>query len=411
MTARGRAVVVMGPAGAGKTTVGRALARRLGFTFVEGDDFHSKAAVRKMASGIPLTDADRAPWLKSLNALLKTRTARGENVVLACSALKERYRKTLAGGMGKRVVFAFLDAGRGVLSERLAKRTGHFFEGSLLQSQLDALEKPRGAITVDAKKPVNTIVDAIERSLPRKAYSPSKKSSSSGLSRDRRPRAAGAGGWIDVSVPLRTGMVHWPGDPGATVEKVQDLDRGDPATLSFLSMGAHTGTHMDAPSHFVRGAPTLDSFAADAGIGPARVVEIRGGRAITLDAVRRLRPEAGERLLFKTSNSVRCWTGDAFVKDFVHLSSPAAKELAARGVRLVGIDYLSVGAFEGDGRETHEALLSAGVWIVEGLDLSRVAAGPVDLVCLPIRLAGADGAPARAFVRPRRMRRPSRRSA
>jgi len=390
----------MGPAGSGKTTVGRALAQALGWTFVEGDDFHSKAAVRKMASGFPLDDADRAPWLKRLNALLKARTSRGENVVLACSALKERYRKTLAGGMEKRIDFAFLDAGRSVLSERLASRTGHFFEGSLLQSQLEALEVPRRAITVDAKKPVEAIVDDIARRLTRKPLLPSQKISSS-KPRISPLRAPNEHAWIDVSVPLRTGMVHWPGDPGATVEKVQDLERGDPATLSFLTMGAHTGTHMDAPSHFVKGAATLDSFAADAGIGPARVVEIRDRRAITLDAVRRLEVARGERLLFKTANSGRCWKEDAFVPDFVHLSAPAARHLAARGVRLVGIDYLSVGAFKGDGRETHEALLGAGVWIVEGLDLSRVAPGPVDLVCLPIRLAGADGAPARAFVRAR----------
>ena len=368
----------MGPAGSGKTTVGRAVAKELGWAFVEGDDFHTKAARRKMASGIPLDDADRAPWLERLNGELKRRTRRGENLVLACSALKERYRKALARGLGKRIEFAYLDAGRSTLRERLAKRKGHFFEGSLLNSQLEALEKPRSAIKVDAKKPVSTIVSAIVGRL-----------------------TAGAGGWIDVSVPLRTGMVHWPGDPGATVEKVQDLERGDPATLSFLSMGAHTGTHMDAPSHFVKGAPTLDSFAAEAGIGPARVVAIRNGRAITLEAVRRLRVKAGERLLFKTANSGRCWKGDAFVKDFVHLSAPAARHLAERGVRLVGIDYLSVGAFRGDGRQTHEALLGAGVWIVEGLDLSRVPAGSVDFVCLPIRLAGADGAPARAFVRAR----------
>jgi len=376
----------MGPAGSGKTTVGRALAKRLGWSFVEGDDFHSKAAVRRMTSGIPLTDADRAPWLARLNRETRRRTAAGENVVLACSALKDRYRKTLARGLGERIDFAFLDAGRSTLRERLASRKGHFFGGSLLNSQLEALEKPRRAIKVDARRPVDAIVESIANRLMRQPL----------------PWALDEQAWIDVSVPLRAGMVHWPGDPGATVEKMRDLERGDPATLSFLSMGAHTGTHMDAPSHYVKGGPSLDSFAAEAGIGPARVVASRSRSAVSLEDVRRLRVRRGERLLFKTANSPRCWKDDRFVPDFVHLSAPAARYLAARRVRLVGIDYLSVGAFEGDGRETHEALLGAGVWILEGLDLTRVAAGPVDLVCLPIRLAGAEGAPARAFVRQRR---------
>jgi arylformamidase len=376
----GRAVVVMGPAGSGKTTVGKALARRLGWSFVEGDDFHTPSALRKMAAGIPLNDADRAPWLRRLNALLRTRTAHRESVVLACSALKERYRQALAGGLGERIDFAYLKAGRRTLGNRLAERKGHFFGRSLLQSQLEALEEPADALIVDAAKPVEEIVESLVRRL--------------------------SGGWIDVSVPLRTGMVHWPGDPGATVEKVLDLERGDPATLSFLSMGAHTGTHVDAPSHFVRGAPSLDSFVADAAIGPARVVAVKSAKAIGLEDVKKLRVKQGERLLFKTRNSAHCWKGDRFVPDFVHLSAPAARHLATSGVRLVGIDYLSVGAFKGDGRETHQALLGAGVWILEGLDLSGVEAGEVDLVCLPIRLAGADGAPARAFVRPRQAKAP-----
>ena len=388
----------MGPSASGKTTVGEALARRLRWTFVEGDDFHSRAARRKMASGVPLNDADRAPWLARLNRELKRRAARGENVVLACSALKERYRAALAKGLGKRPEFVYLRAGRRTLARRLATRKGHFFDGSLLPSQLAALEEPQDALIVDADRAVRTVVRDIARSLSPKPLLPSKKSLSSSFSSS----SVAVSEWVDVSVPLRTGMVHWPGDPGATVEKVHDLERGDPATLSFLSMGAHTGTHMDAPSHFVKGAPSLDSFTADAAIGPARVVASRKRSAIALEDMRRLRVRRGERLLFKTANSRRCWKDDTFVRDFVHLSAPAARYLAGRGVRLVGIDYLSIGAFEGDGRETHEALLGAGVWILEGLDLTRVAAGPVDLVCLPIRLAGADGAPARAFVRPRR---------
>ena len=108
----------------------------------------------------------------------------------------------------------------------------------------------------------------------------------------------------------------------------------------------------------------------------------------------------GERVLFKTHNSGRCWDTDSFVEDFVYLSAKAAQYLAERQVRLVGVDYLSVGGFRADGVETHQALLKAGIWVIEGLNLKRVRPGRVQLVCLPLKVAGGDGAPARALVRP-----------
>ena len=211
--------------------------------------------------------------------------------------------------------------------------------------------------------------------------------------------------WLDVSLPLRTGMVHWPGDPGIRVERVKELSRGDDCTLSAISMGAHSGTHMDAPSHFLRGAPNLDSLSLEATVGRARVLAIRNPEEITPEELRQHRIRRGERLLFKTRNSTRWRKSGAFVKDFVFISAAAARLLAERGVALVGIDYLSVGGFTRDGRETHEILLGAGIWVVEGLDLSRVRPGPVDFVCLPIRLAEGEGAPARAILRERRLRR------
>jgi arylformamidase len=214
--------------------------------------------------------------------------------------------------------------------------------------------------------------------------------------------------WLDVSVPLRTGMVHWPGDPGIRVERVKELSRGDDCTLSALSMGAHSGTHMDAPSHFLRGAPDLDSLSIEATVGRARVLAIRNPKEITAGELRQNRIRRGERLLFKTRNSARCWKSGAFVKDFVYISAAAARLLAEREAAFVGIDYLSVGGFYRDGRETHEILLRAGIWIVEGLDLSRVRPGPVDFVCLPIRIAEGEGAPARAILRERpRRKRPA----
>ena len=210
--------------------------------------------------------------------------------------------------------------------------------------------------------------------------------------------------WIDVSVPLRTGMVHWPDNPPVLVERTMDLAKGDDCTVSRLSMGAHTGTHMDAPSHFIAGGPSLDALPFDAVVGPARVIAIRSPRAVTVEELRRHAIRRGERVLFRTRNSARCWRTDAFVEDFVYVAAEAARYLAERRVRLVGVDYLSVGGFVRDGRETHDALLGAGVWIVEGLDLSRVRPGPVDFLCLPLRLAGSEGAPARAVVRERARR-------
>lgn len=205
--------------------------------------------------------------------------------------------------------------------------------------------------------------------------------------------------WIDISVPLRPGMVHWPGDPEVVIERVSDLARGDVATVSRIDMSAHTGTHVDAPAHFLPGGAGVDALPIDAVVGRARVIEIVGRAAITARELRRHRIRRGERLLFKTRNSKRCWRTDTFVKEFVHLRADAARYLAERRVRAVGVDYLSIGAFDGDGVETHRLLLAAGVWIIEGLDLSRIAPGRVDLICLPLRLAGGDGAPARAIVR------------
>ena len=210
--------------------------------------------------------------------------------------------------------------------------------------------------------------------------------------------------WIDVTVPLKTGMVHWPGDPAVAVSQPKSLERGDSATVSLLEMGVHSGTHMDAPAHFIRGGRTIDRLPLDAVIGPARVIEIRSAVSIEPAELARHRIRRGERILFRTRNSRRCWRDDNFVEDFVYISPGAAEFLAARGVRLVGVDYLSVGAFKKDGRETHLALLGAGIWIIEGLNLSKVKPGPVDLICLPIRLQGAEGAPARVVLRPRRSR-------
>lgn len=214
-------------------------------------------------------------------------------------------------------------------------------------------------------------------------------------------RGLGAG-WIDVSVPIHGGMVHWPGDPGVSVERVQDLSRGDDANVSALSLGAHSGTHVDAPVHYVAGAAGVDAIELDALVGPARILEIGAPEVIAAEDLAGHGPRRGERLLLRTRNSGRAWRDDGFLADFVHLSPAAARLLVERGVRTVGIDYLSVGGGGPDGAEVHRTLLLAGVCVIEGLDLRAAPAGPCELVCLPLRIRGCDGAPARAIVRPLR---------
>jgi arylformamidase len=206
--------------------------------------------------------------------------------------------------------------------------------------------------------------------------------------------------WIDVSVPLRSGMVHWPGDPAVSIELVAAMARGDDADVTAIDMGAHTGTHMDAPSHFVAGGASLDDLDPDVVFGPARVIAIADPTAVTAAELEHHDIQRGERLLFRTSNSERCWSTDDFVEDFVYVSEEAAALLAAQEVRLVGIDYLSVGGFHVDGAAIHRRLLGAGVWIIEGLDLRGVTPGRYELICLPLRLAGAEGGPARVMLRP-----------
>jgi gluconokinase len=162
---KGRVAVLMGVSGSGKTTVGRKVARRLGWEFVEGDDFHSAEALKKMSSGAALDDSDRESWLARLAAEIRAHVASGTDTVLACSALKERYRRTLAGGGPGDVVFVFLRAGREVLERRLEARRGHFFRPELLASQLEALEEPRDAVLVDASGSPARIAEAVVRAL------------------------------------------------------------------------------------------------------------------------------------------------------------------------------------------------------------------------------------------------------
>jgi arylformamidase len=208
-----------------------------------------------------------------------------------------------------------------------------------------------------------------------------------------------AGKWIDISVTIKPGMPHWPDNPEIRVNRMLDMERGDVCNVSTLSMGSHTGTHMDGPLHFIRNGKSLDRMPLEATIGPCRVIEIKDKESIKVEQIQGQKFKPGERILFKTPNSRRSWKKDNFDEDFVYISKEAATLLAEAKVMTVGIDYLSVGGFRKDGIETHRALLGAGIWVVEGLNLAKIKPGRYEFCCLPLKILNSDGAPARAALR------------
>lgn len=204
----------------------------------------------------------------------------------------------------------------------------------------------------------------------------------------------------DISLGISAALPVWPGDPRVVLELAESIDRGDEVNITRLSMSAHTGTHVDAPHHFLNDRRTVDALPLDILTGPCYVVQLPDGvEEISADVLERVQIGSGTtRLLFGTRNS-RLWAKgeNTFQEDFVAVSADGAEWLVAHGIRLVGVDYLSVAPF-GDSKPTHDILLKAGVVIVEGLDLSRMPRGFYDLYCLPLKLLGADGAPARAIL-------------
>lgn len=207
----------------------------------------------------------------------------------------------------------------------------------------------------------------------------------------------------DLSVPLSAELPTYPGDPGIRIQDWSKLANGDGANVSALSFGAHTGTHVDAPAHFLEGTRRVESLDLEVLIGEAEVVHVPEElRVIDAEFVTANCGAGSKRVLFKTRNSA-FWTGDftEFRTDFTYLDLPAAQFLVERGVKLVGIDYLSIEKFNSKDHEIHRALLSHDVIIVEGLNLTGVPAGKYELICLPLRLRSnlGDGAPARAVLR------------
>ena len=204
----------------------------------------------------------------------------------------------------------------------------------------------------------------------------------------------------DISLPISPGMPVWPGDPQVLMDRVVKMEEGSHANVTHLSMSVHTGTHVDAPYHFIGGdAATVDQLSLKLLTGRAYVLHLPDINLFTAYVLDHADiPPRTRRLLIRTHNSDH-WRNPSheFQTDFVAISSDGAQYLVDRGVKLVGVDYLSVAPY-GDSTPTHRILLSAGMVIVEGLDLSGVSQGRYTLYCLPLKLVGCDGAPARAIL-------------
>lgn len=211
--------------------------------------------------------------------------------------------------------------------------------------------------------------------------------------------------FIDISVPLGPSMPVWPTDPPFVTETFKAIAGGQSSNVTRVSLGTHTGTHVDPPLHFIPGGAGADDLPLDVLVGECVVVEDLAADVMDGSAVARLCREVAEahgaaacaRVLFKTRSS-RLWSAGGFSEDYVSLDESGARELLARGVRLVGVDYLSVER-RGGGGAVHRMLLEAGVVVVEGLDLSAAAPARYELICLPLKLVDGDGAPARAVLR------------
>lgn len=207
--------------------------------------------------------------------------------------------------------------------------------------------------------------------------------------------------YIDISVPVSSALPCWPGSPEIQFQRNLDLDQGDVATDTTLCFSVHTGTHVDAPSHFIAGGNTVDQLDLDVLMGEAYVAVFPDDvGSITADLLNNLSlPAHTSRLLLRTRNS-RFWNtkGSEFQTDFVALTADAAQWVVDRGIKLVGVDYLSVQRYY-DGPETHQILLGAEVVVIEGLNLDSVAEGIYELICLPVKLQGIEGAPARVILR------------
>jgi arylformamidase len=203
----------------------------------------------------------------------------------------------------------------------------------------------------------------------------------------------------DITLTITPEMIVWPGDPQVNMKRLSSIAAGDNANVTQISMSCHTGTHVDAPDHFLNNGKTVESLSLDLLVGRAYVLHLPNVNLITASILMDADiPPRTRRLLFKTRNSEYWANGNReFQTDFVGLSVDAAELLVDRNVKLVGIDYLSIAPYK-QGKPVHTILLDAGMVVIEGLDLSKVSQGRYTLHCLPLKLGGAEGAPTRAIL-------------
>lgn len=203
---------------------------------------------------------------------------------------------------------------------------------------------------------------------------------------------------FDATLPIHEGMAAFPGDPPFKVTPLFDTRRGDAFNLALLSIGTHLGTHVDPPAHYLPGGATVDELPLDALMGPGVVLDMRGRERIDRGALEDSALGRHTRILFKTDNGPVLLEGE-FREDYTALTEDGAELLVKRGVRLVGIDSLSIEAYKNTGAPVHRILLEAGVVAVEGVNLIEVPPGPYEIFCLPLKIQGGDGAPARVVLR------------
>ncbi|MEL7561935.1 cyclase family protein [Dehalogenimonas sp. 4OHTPN] len=206
--------------------------------------------------------------------------------------------------------------------------------------------------------------------------------------------------WIDASITLDEGTVVWPGDPGVEITPVRQIRDGAAYNLSSISMSLHTGTHLDAPRHYFELGLSVDRVPLDLLIGPVQVIELPGGEPVTLQTFMKCRIGTCKRLILKT-NTAGLPPAGKFNRDYRYITPEAGQYLVEKEIGLVGIDSPSIGPIEPDAYDVHHCLLDAGIWILEGLDLSMITPGMYDLICLPMKIRNGDGAPVRIVLRRR----------
>lgn len=205
--------------------------------------------------------------------------------------------------------------------------------------------------------------------------------------------------WIDVSATISDGMTRWPTDPAVHIYKAEKIgEQGAEANVTAIETTAHVGTHIDAPLHFFNGGKDVASVSLDKMIGPVKVIHITNPKEISLEEIKDKDVEDGGRVLFRTRNSDIAWEHAPFMENFVYLATDAAKYLADKKIKCVGVDYVSLGSKEND-PEVHRLMLGNETVIIEGLKLGNVAEGDYEMICLPLKIKDSDGGPARVILR------------